>query len=490
MALFAVAWLLPSCRKDSQFTNDRVSLVFSDEVVRFDTVFTTLTTSVTKRFTVYNPESKAVKVKIDLEGGGPSPFRINVDGSPGNSFGDVEIAGRDSIFIFVEVRPGASGVNTPFLVEDRVLFNTNGEEQEVRLEVYGQDAVFYRPDQFIQGFPPFTYVAGGFDGNGNQICGQTVTWTAEKPIVIFGYAVVDSCNALVIQPGTRIHFHAGAGLWVYKNGRLTAEGTVDQRIIFQGDRLEPAYQNVPGQWDRIWINEGAAMEDNRLAHVEVRNALIGIQCETFPLDPLAPTSAAKLKLDNVSIRNCSAAGILSRNYRIESNNLLVANCGQYCVALTGGGQYYFNHSTIANFWSFDVRQTPAFVLTNTVVDINNTLQVRPIEPSEFINGIIHGSNPNEFLIETDAGAPTTLTFTHFLFRTDQPTNDSTRFPDQSSIIRNQNPAFVSATSGDLHLTAGSAAIDRGTTSTVEALLDLDGQLRSFPPDLGCYEFVP
>ncbi|MBV6405714.1 MAG: hypothetical protein GFGODING_02495 [Flavobacteriales bacterium] len=486
--LLGGALLLAGCRKDLRVTEDGVTLDFSRDTVLFDTVFTTLTTSVTKRFTVRNPDAQAVRVDIALAGGAPSPFRINVDGLSGEHFEDVEIAGKDSAFIFVEVLPGAGGVNTPFLVEDHIRFNTNGVEQEVLLQVWGQDAVVYRPDQYVQGFPPFSYIAGGYDQNGNQICGQVVEWTPEKPILILGYAVVDSCNALVIHPGTRIHVHGGGGLWVYKNGRITAQGLVDQPIVFQGDRLEPAYQDLPGQWDRIWINEGDANQDNVFEHVQVRNALIGIQCETFPLDPLAPTSAARLVLNNVSIRNCSAAGILSRNYRITSNNLLVADAGQFCMALTGGGEYFFNHTTVANFWPFDVRNDPSFLLTNTYQGIDGAVQVRDITASTFQNGIIHGSNANEFLIELEPGGITDYTFTNFLFRTDQPTGDAAHFPDQSSIIRNLNPAFVS--SDDLHLTAGSPCIDRGINSTIEALTDLDGQPRSFPPDLGCYEFVP
>ncbi len=488
--LLAAALVLAGCRKDLRVTNDPVTLDFSRDTVLFDTVFTTLTTSVTKRFTVRNPDANAVQVDVALAGGAPSPFRINVDGLSGEAFEDVEILGGDSIYIFVEVLPGAGGVNTPFLVEDLVRFNTNGVEQSVLLQVWGQDAVVYRPDQSVPGFPPFSYIAGGFDQNGVQICGQTVTWTAEKPILILGYAVVDSCNALVIEPGARIYVHGGGGLWVYKYGRITAQGLVDQPITFQGDRLEPAYQDLPGQWDRIWINEGAANQDNVLEHVQVRNALIGIQCETFPLDPLAATSAARLVLNNVSVYNCSAAGILSRNYRITSNNLLVADAGQYCMALTGGGEYFFNHTTVANYWPFDVRNDPAFVLTNTYQGIDGVVQVRDITGSVFQNGIIYGSHTNEFLVELATGSAADYTFSNFLFRTDRSTADAVHFPDQSSIIRNLNPAFVNAGDGDFHLGASSPCIDRGINSTIEALTDLDGQPRGFPPDLGCYEFIP
>ena len=487
--VFAI--LSSGCRKELQFTEDRVELDFSQDTVAFDTVFTTLSTSVTKRFTVRNPNDQAVKVHVELQGGAPSPFRINVDGGSGTSFDDLEIYGKDSVFVFVEVLPGAGNVNTPFVVEDHILFNTNGNEQSVLLTAWGQDAVHYQPDEYVNGYPPFTYIAGGYDQNGNQIC-ETVHWTNEKPILLYGYGVVDSCCQLIIDPGTRIHVHGGGGLWVYKYGQVIAEGTQEEHITFQSDRLEPAYADLPGQWDRIWINEGSTGMDQRFDHVDIKNALIGIQCETFPLDPAAPTSDAVLQLNNVSIRNCSAAGILSHNYRITSTNLLVADCGQYCVALTGGGQYHFDHATIANYWSYDVRQTPAFAVTNAYDDITGATQVREILTSTFTNNIIYGGNTNEFQLELDNGAPTDLTFDHLLVRTNEPTNDNTLFPDQGSIYRNQDPAFVAAGEGDLHLKENSAARNKATAPSVDAIFDLDGVDRTIDGeyDLGCYDYAP
>ena len=477
---------LASCRKDEQFTGDPVQLVFSSDTVMFDTVFTQLTTSVTKRFTARNTSSNAVRVDIALEGGSPSPFRINVDGASGLSFSDVEILGGDRIYVFVEVTPGAGGVNTPFIVEDHILFNTNGAEQSVLLTVWGQDAHFFRPGPDtvqVQGFPPFSYIAGGYDAFGNQVC-EDITWVNDLPYVIFGYGVVDSCCSLTIEPGVRVYFHGGSGLWVYKGGRIAANGTVAERITFQGDRLEPLYADLPGQWDRIWINEGPA--DNVFTNVVIRNALIGIQCQTFPLTSGQPTSTNKLVLNNVNIQNCSAAGILSENYRITSNNLLVANCGQYCVALTGGGEYFFNHSTIANYWVWDIRNSPAFIMTNQFADINGEVQTRDIENSIFRNGIIYGSNTNEFKLEIDAGANATYAFDHYLFRTDQSTSDLTHFP--TDIYRNLNPGFESTT--DFHLSAENVTpVNKGVASTPDAFFDLDDVIRGDgQPDLGCYEY--
>ncbi|MCW5898070.1 MAG: hypothetical protein KIT10_02280 [Flavobacteriales bacterium] len=491
--LFLAALLLGACRRDRLFTDDPgVRLEFSLDTMLFDTIFTTVPFSVTKRFVARNLENRAVRVNIVLEGGGPSPFRINVDGVSGTSFEGVEILGGDSVYVFVEASLDQTGQNSPLIHEDHIVFLTNGNEQKVLLVAWGQDAHFFFPDRFIQGFPPFSIIAGGTDQNGNTIC-ETVTWPNDKPYVIYGYAAVDSCSTLQIQPGVRVHVHGGGGLWIYRWGRILAQGSLEQLITFQSDRLEPFYSELPGQWDRIWINDGPAGQDNVFEHVLIKNALIGIQCENWPLVPDAPTSAAKVVLNNVRIRNCSAAGILSRNFRITSNNLLVGDCGQYAVALTGGGEYFFNHSTIANYWNYGIRQTPAFVMTNTYADITGNVQVREILNSQFLNGIIYGGNPNEFLLEfNDAVAPQ-FTFDRFILRTDQATSNLDWFPFQDRIWRNIEPGFVSSVERNFRLTQGAFARNRGTSSTIEAIQDINGDMRNCDGegfDLGCYEWCP
>lgn len=489
LVLALLATVLFGCRKDQLFTDSPgARLEFSRDSILFDTVFTQVGT-VTKRFTARNPASDGVRVDIALEGGASSPFRINVDGSPGISFSNVEIPGGDSIYIFVEATLGPGGVNTPFIIEDHVVFSTNGNQQQVLLNAWGQNAHFLYPDQYVPGFPRFSYIAGGYDSLGNQLC-ETEHWINDKPYVIFGYAVVDSCSSLIIDPGVRVYFHGGGGLWVYRGGRIQANGTMDERITFQGDRLEPMYADLPGQWDRIWINDGP--DTNKLTHVDIKNALVGIQPQSWIGTPGQPTSSNTLVLNNVSIRNCSAAGILSENYRIKSTNLLVANCGQYCVALTGGGEYDFNHSTIANYWSYDPRQEPAFIMTNTFRDIQGATQVREIEPSKFRNGIIYGNNANEFQLAFDNLLTPGIRFEHFLFRTDQSTTDPDRF-DQATVYRNQDPGFRDANGGDFHLRANAFAREKGFddfSADPEAFSDLDGVTRpSNLTDLGCYTFT-
>ncbi|WKZ67421.1 MAG: hypothetical protein QY325_05725 [Flavobacteriales bacterium] len=484
LPFLAMALLVFSCRKDRLFTDDPgAKLEFSQVEVLFDTVFAVSPPigTVTKRFRVRNPNSEGVRVDIALEGGTPSPFRINVDGAAGTAFNDVEILGGDSIYVFVEASLDQSNQSAPFVHEDHIVFLTNGNEQKVKLVAWGQDAHYFYPDRFPAGLPAYSIIAGE---------NETVQWGNDKPYLIYGYAAVDSLGTLIIDPGVRVYVHGGGGLWIYRWGRLLADGTPEEPITFQGDRLEPFYAELPGQWDRIWINDGPAGADHVLDNVLVKNALVGIQCETWPGIPDAPTSAAKLNMSNVRIRNCSAAGVLSRNFRITAGNVLIGDCGQYAMALTGGGEYDLNHITVANYWTYAVRNDPSFIVTNTYADITGTTQVRDIVNSRVRNCIITGANANEFQLAFNSLATPALTFERVLLRTDQPTNNTTFFPFQDQVFRNQAHGFRSVPDRDFHLTAGAYA--RGRADASGPFEDLDGVVRGADGqyDLGCFEYVP
>src|SRR5690606_6010106 len=149
------------------------------------------------------------------------------------------------------------------------------------------------------GLPPYRII--------NTTPGSTTTWTKDKPIVIYGYAVVDEFTKLVIEAGTNIYLHEGSGLWVYQNASIEVNGTLEEPVVFQGDRLEQFYQDQPGQWDRIWINEGS--DDNIFTHTIIKNSFIGIQAETLPFGGNNnTTSSNKLKLENCRIYNTSVIG--------------------------------------------------------------------------------------------------------------------------------------------------------------------------------------
>ena len=95
---------LLSCRKEEKITTDpSAKLEFSGDTVLFDTVFTTVGSTVASLL-VYNPNDKKIVISsIQLAGGSASQFRLNIDGVPGASASNVEISGHDSLYIFVEV---------------------------------------------------------------------------------------------------------------------------------------------------------------------------------------------------------------------------------------------------------------------------------------------------------------------------------------------------------------------------------------------------
>ncbi len=280
--------LLSSCKKEVGINlNPEAKLTFSTDTVLFDTVFTSLG-SATKWLVIHNSSNLPINISdIRLAGGKQSPFRINVDGEPVFNKKNTILAGKDSLYVFARVTIDPNQKNNPFVVEDSILFTTNNNEQTVKLVAWGQNANYILADQYNPGFPPYKIVADSL---------QTTEWNSSKPYVIYGYAIVNSYGKLIISPGSRIYFHKNSGLWIYANGQLDASGTEKNKIIFQGDRLENDYQDVPGQWDRIWIMEGINGKNNIIKNAVIKNGFIGIQSESF----FHPTKN-KLILENVII---------------------------------------------------------------------------------------------------------------------------------------------------------------------------------------------
>ena len=458
-----------SCKKDSFLEDQKVDLHFSEDTLMFDTVFTTIGSS-TQHLIVKNPENQKIKIsRIQLAGGASSNFRINVDGQSGTSFTDVEIAAKDSIYIFVEVTVDPNGGSGPMIITDSITFETNANLQDVDLVAFGRDAYFIVANKSV-GNLRYKIVAGE---------NIDTTWTKDKPIVVYGYAVVDSTGSLTIEAGTEIYFHSNSGLWIYKGGQLKVQGSRLEPVMFQGDRPEAYYDDLPGQWDRIWINESD--KQSEINYAIIRNAFIGIQTETLN----SVMAANKLILKNTIIENMSGAGILSRFYQIDAENIAVSNCQQYCVALTMGGSYEFRHASFANYWSYSTRKTPAVYINNYYQDENKITYPFDLLKANFINCIAYGNLEEEIVLDNSSqGGQFHFLFDHALIKTENNTSDPNNW---KNITKNQDPLFENTGKNDLHLKSTSAAADKGKAGVIPAL-DLDGNIRDVStPDLGAYE---
>lgn len=467
--------LFSACRKSSIISDDpSYKLAFSVDTVMFDTVFTSLGSS-THQLKIYNnyPEDLSIS-EMRLMGGEASHFKINLDGEAGVEFRDKVIPAKDSLFTFLKVTIDPNDQSTPFVLEDSLMFITNGNVQMVKLVAWGQNAHYIVADRHINGYPNFKIVADSL---------ETTHWYDDLPYVIYGYALINSYGTLHIHEGARIHVHGGGGIWSWSDGQLIVDGTAEKPVVIQGDRLEPFFRNQPGQWDRIWLMDARAGADHSINHAIIRNAFIGIQAESF-----VHVTQAALRVNNTIIENHTGIGIYSVLYAIEANNTVIDNCGQYAYAVTQGGEYIARHCTIGNQWWQSPRTTPSVVLTN-YVDQDNERYEFPLH-WEMYNSIVYGAQENELstaLSKTKEDIDTTYVFDHCLMKTNRFSNDLAGF---SNCIFNKDPLFVDPHSFNLHLSdVLSPAVGAGSPAiATEVPYDLEGKDRRGTPDLGAYQY--
>lgn len=487
---FIVWFVLSGCRKEDDLTTDpSARLAFSTDTVTFDTVFTEIG-SATLRFTVRNNNAERVRISsIRLKSGSSSSFRINVDGVPGGEIRDLEIRGRDSAFVFVEVTVDPTNQNSPLVIFDAIEFVTNGNVQEVVLQAWGQDAYYYRPTQFIRGFPPLSALS---EYDYYPVTDQTIM-PNDKPHVIFGYLFIDSLITLTIPAGTQLHFFDQAGMWCYRGSTLKVNGEPGNEAVFQGFRLESFFDDRPGQWDRIILNEGP--NDHEINHALIKNAFIGLSPEFLVLDNVPQIAANKLILRNSVVQNTEGVGILSRNFNIDAENSIVSNSANQLVVIQGGGSYRFNHCTLGNYWRFGARSTGSLFLSNfqeipltngSTITATGDLDVR------FENSIIYGPNREELEIDSVGSAAFDIRFDHCAVKTElRPEEPSWFIANPEPVFPNEfDFAFFSNPSDfDFTLLPNAPAIDAGSAAlTGSNTMDLDGTTRDALPDLGAYEF--
>ncbi len=452
--LFLLGTLLinPGCRKDLLMSDD--NLAFSTDTVVFDTVFTTVGSS-TRRFKIYNPSSNPVKISsVELDGGNNSPYRINLDGEPGTSFKDVTIPGEDSLFVFVEVTLDPNNMTSPLIVEDQVHFLTNGSEQKVQLATWGQDAYFHYQDK------------------------NEGIWPNDKPHVIYDYALVDSSKSLIIQNGTRVHLHKNS-LLVIRKASLTIDGTAEDKVVFEGDRLEPFYEDVKGQYYGIYFDRALSSTIN---HAIIKNGTAGIH-----LFGDAPSNTDyTLRITNSELFNHASYGIF--NYSgasIHGENLNVHNNTQYAFFLLEGGNYHFRHSQFLSYGS-DGNQ-PAFAIKNYFTRDDGTTYVGPINEGAIGNSIIYGGGDVQIAYDTltDGGSvPIEFEYKNNLIRQEETEEGTNGF---SGNIWNQDPLFEDPSNLLYKITANSPCRNAGS-SAYAIPTDIEENARDMTnPDIGAFE---
>ncbi len=471
LLLISFVFLLSFCRKEKLLTDNTAKLNFSVDTVMFDTVFTNIG-STTNRLKVYNPYKQAINISsITLAKGSSSNFRLNINGIASYKASDIEIPAKDSIFIFVEVTVNPHNLDNPFVIQDSIVFSINGNVQDVDLVAWGQDAHYI---------------------NGEVISGGT--WVNDRPYLVYNSMALDSGETLTIQEGVQIYFHRNSRFYVYPTANLIVNGTKDDPVVFQGDRLESMYDDIPGQWVGIWLwGNGSTHTIN---HAVIKNAIIGIE-----IDTLNDYTNPSLTLTNTIIQNMNAVGLYALGSNVLATNCVFANCGQYAVGFAIGGTYEMYHCTIGNYWTYSTRTNGSLLLNNYYKDINGVYQVRPLENANFGNCIIYGNKENEIDLDMfpEHDNEFNYNFDHCLLKVNEDVNtsDATHF---NSVYINLSPEFIDSSENDYQLNVSSNAKDKGDINIINDVNsqypdvhiynDLNEESRTINiPDLGAYEFV-
>jgi hypothetical protein len=456
---FLLSLIIFSCKKESFITSPQANLHTSADTLFYDTVFTSVG-SITQAFKIFNDNDQKLRLsRVKLSGGASSAFSMNVDGTSATEVADVEINANDSIYVFVQVNVNPSAGNLPFIISDSIQISYNGNQKFVQLQAYGQNAIFL---------------------SNIRITGS-VSFNNILPYVILGGILVDSAATLTILPGARIFLHANAPFLV--DGTLIANGTKQDSILFNGDRLDPGYRDLPASWPGIFFRSSS--KDNYLKHVMIKNAYQGI----IALD-LSLTATPKLTLSQCIIDNIYDAGIFGINTNIYADNCLISNCGNN-VLLILGGDYRFIHCTVASYNNFFItHKIPVLQVSNFAMQGSTvfTAQLQAL----FQNCIFWGDGgdvDNEIIVTKQGLEPFIVNFEHVLYKAK---NDVANGVFDANSIKNIDPGFdsinVSKNYFDFHLNnhSSSPAVNAGLVTIFP--LDLDDRPRANGiPDLGCYE---
>lgn len=450
--------LLPvACIDDSFTTSSSDLLTFSCDTLSFDTVFTDVGTP-TARLRVYNKAKKSVNISQIRFKKDNSNFQLNVDGMSGSVFNDVEIRGEDSLYIFVECYIDATQGSEPYLVEDKLQFITNGVEQNIQVEAYGQNVNRLR----------------------NHRISSDTRFTADRPYVIFDSLVVDKGATLTIDPGARILFHDKAEMIVH--GTLDASGDVGKMIHIRGDRLDNvlpdvSYDIMSGQWGGIRFT--AESYDNKMQYVDMRSSSTGVV-----VDSCGNIGQRKLLLHNAWLHNSSTTVLSSKYAWVDAFGVCFSEAGGAVVDLTGGKHFMYN-CTFANNYLFSIPSEAILTLDHLFLTDDSPDDDMPMI-GLFANCIIDGiGSPINITDLTNAA----VTLHNVLFSVNGD-NDS----NFKNCIWGVDPLFLTVRNDyyfDYHLYADSPAADTGSRDYIndDNRIDMEGVNRlaaGTDPTLGAY----
>ncbi|MGB3142654.1 MAG: hypothetical protein WBB24_00980 [Maribacter sp.] len=486
--------VMSSCRKDFEYAPSNGNLTFSKDTVYLDTVFANLGSS-TYTLKVYNPTRDDVVIPtINLKKGTESFYRLNVDGVAGKQFTNVPIYAQDSLFILIETTISIDDESiTELLYTDDLLFDSPPYQQSIPLVTLAKDAILlYADADETQESLVLKTDANGTElrVNAFELKDNQLQFTNERPYVIYGYGKVTNGKKLTIEPGARLFFHENSGIVVQKGGQIIANGELSQNqellegeIIFEGDRLEPEFARIHGQWGGIWLSDGSI--ENIINYSTIKNANIGLY-----VGEKNQNTTNSLSIANSKIYNSSLSNLWAKNGMVRAENLVLGGAGMSSLLISNGGEYSFIHSTIANYWTNGFRSNPALSISND--NTNDALASMDLVQADFINCIVDGNNQTELYLESNENNLFNFNFQNCLIKyAGSGSSDLYDFENNSNysnIILNAFPDFYDSRDNNFKIGLASEIINLGNVNSAALVpFDILGISRMDNPDLGAYQ---
>jgi hypothetical protein len=462
-----------SCKKERALTTGGI-LKFSDDTLKFDTVFTAAGsyTNITK---IYNPQNQEIVISsVQLRNGPSSFFHLNVDGRQGNIITNLKIAAHDSLYVFATVNINPTDSLNPFFITDELVATLNGKQFSIPFTAYGQNAHYIVSDSI----------------------GTNTTWLTDLPYVVIHSLVVGPTSVLTIPAKCRVYMHQDARIFVF--GGLLVNPSKTDSVVFQGDRLDRyyfSYMGYPGEWGGIYFT---ALSQGIINNAVLKNCGGSTSYRGIPVpgSAIRVDSAATVLIDHTTVKNSIGDGLISYQGNVTATNSLFCTAGGYAMALLLGGNDSITNCTFANYGGNALSHaTPGTVaILNYYSPDGRTYYYGDLN-AVMRNCVVYGSMDSEMICDAAPQAAANLRLDHCLLKPGIIIPDFVHMTNciisQTPEFKN-DPLFKNNNSGDFHLKAGSPAINAGVSVPNIGSKDLDGNSRvdGSGIDLGCYEFKP
>ncbi|REC42523.1 hypothetical protein [Chryseobacterium pennipullorum] len=458
-------WMLlvaVSCNKDDiTFDTPSQQLSFSRDTVFCDTVYHQVR-SETYVVKVYNNEDKDILIpRVNLEKGASSLYRINVDGKPGYDFQNVALRKKDSLYIFVEIAPEATGPEA--IAEDRVIFTSPAGQQHVNLFSVVQDAEFY-----IQ-----------TPTNPNIISSST-NWSNNKAKIIYGDLTINPSVTLDIDPGTKVYFHKNSGMKVSSGAVLNINGTQNEQVILRGDRNDPYYDTIPKNWNSIRMEASSTLNMN---HARLFGGTRGLDMKQ-----------AKATINNSFIHTFFEYGIHAVGSTVDASNLVMNNSGLSCIGIFRGGKHTYTHATIANYSrTMSAMDRKGIFVTNEWKNEAGQTEQGALQLFSLRNSIVYSDRDNAVHFEATPGQQFEYLIQNCLLKYSGTSEAGFTFDNNTNVLqsfKNEEPLFVNYFMAKMNLRVKdtSPAKGKGNVSVAGSVpFDIVNVSRTTNPTIGAYQ---